>query len=183
MEDLMDKPDHGNALPSAPSDPAAACGSGACCPLGGRWGLWVWVLLLVAIAYLQWPMLKGMFYKLTEAQSPPSSVAWRSSFDAALAESARTGKPILADFSASWCPPCTAMKHDVWPDTAVARAANEGYIPLLVDVDSSEGAELARRYGVNGIPTILILGPKGQVVRAGSYMSRGDMLDFLKPAS
>jgi protein disulfide-isomerase len=159
----------------------AACASRTCCPLQGRWGLLLWALLIGAIVYMQWPMLKGWYYKASAAEAPASAVTWRTGFDAALAESARTGKPVLVDFTASWCPPCKVMKHEVWPDAQVARAANEQYVPLLVDVDDPQNAEVAQRYGIRGIPTVLVLDAEGKVLRTGAYMSKGDMLDFLKP--
>ena len=156
-----------------------ACASRACCPLQSRWGLLLWAALIGGILYIQWPMLKGTYYKATGAQAPASAVAWRGGFDEALAESARTGKPVLVDFTASWCPPCKVMKHEVWPDGRVATAVNDGYVPLLVDVDDPKNAEVARRYGVRGIPTILVLDGKGNVLRSGSFMTAGDLLDFL----
>ena len=143
----------------------------------------LWVLLIGGIGYMQWPMLKGMYYKTTGAEAPASAVTWRTDFDAALAESAKSGKPVLVDFTASWCPPCKVMKHDVWPDAKVASAVNGAYVPLLVDVDDPENADVAQKYGIRGIPTILVLDAKGQVVRTGSYMSASDLLDFLKPSA
>ena len=158
----------------------AACASRACCPLQGRWGLLLWALLIGAIVYVQWPMLKGWYYKTSAAEAPASAVAWRTGFDAALAESAKTGKPVLVDFTASWCPPCQVMKHEVWPDGRVASAVNEGYVPVLVDVDDPKNAELAQRYGVRSIPTLVVVDAEGKVIRQGAFMSADDMLDFLK---
>jgi thiol:disulfide interchange protein len=156
---------------------SGACTSNTCCPLMSKRGIWMWVLLIGAIVYFQWPMLKGTFYKVSGKEAPASAVEWRSGLDAALAESAETGKPVLVDFTASWCPPCKVMKHEVWPDAAVAQAVNKNYIPLLVDVDVD--AEVARKYGIRGIPTILVLDAKGDVLRAASFMSASGMIDFL----
>lgn len=170
-------------MSSSPDPTAKACKSGAC-PLQSRWGLLLGALVLGAIVFMQWPMLKGAYYKATDAPAPASSVAWRTGgFDAALAESARTGKPVLVDFTASWCPPCKVMKHEVWPDAQVAQAVNDGYVPLLVDVDDPQNAQVAQRYGIRSIPTILVLDAEGKVLRTGSYMSRGDMLDFLNSST
>ena len=158
----------------------AACASSACCPLQGRWGLLLWALLIGAIVYMQWPMLKGWYYKASAAEAPASAVKWRTGFDAALAESAKTGKPVLLDFTASWCPPCQVMKHEVWPNARVASAVNEGYVPVLVDVDDPKNAEVAQRYGVRSIPTLVVVDAEGKVLRQGAFMSADDMLDFLK---
>ena len=175
---MIDREAQGSASSSTGPAPSA-CASRACCPLQSRWGLLLWAVLIGGILYVQWPVLKGTYYKATGAQAPASAVAWRHGFDAALAESARTGKPVLVDFTASWCPPCKVMKHEVWPDGRVATAVNEGFVPVLVDVDDAKNAEVARRYGVRGIPTILVLDARGNVLRSGSFMSAGDLLDFL----
>ena len=157
-----------------------ACATGRCCPLQSRWGLLLWAVLIGAVVYMQWPMIKGMYYKTTGAQAPASAVAWRGGFDAAMSESAQTGKPVLVDFTASWCPPCKVMKHEVWPDAKVAGAVNDGYVPVLVDVDDPKNSAVARKYGISSIPTILVLDAKGEGLRAGDFMSRSAMLEFLE---
>lgn len=181
-------PDEKTTQGNVPPDAASCRGDRApatrpCCPLQGRWGLLLWALLIGAVVYMQWPMIKGMYYKTTGAQAPASAVAWRSGFDAALSESGQTGKPVLVDFTASWCPPCKVMKHDVWPDSGVAGAVNSGYVPVLIDVDDPRNAEVVRKYGVSSIPTILVLDARGEVLNAAEFLTRDGMLEFLKSAT
>lgn len=137
------------------------------------------MLFLVAIAYLQWPMLKGFFIRASGIEVPVSSIAWREDFDAARVEAKAGNKPMLLVFSAAWCPPCNAMKHDVWPDAAVSRVVNSDFVPLYVDVDNPGNAPIARRYNVSGIPAVLVVDANGEVIRQESYMSRSTALDFL----
>jgi thiol:disulfide interchange protein len=137
-----------------------------------------WAALVIAVILIQWPMLKGWYYKSTGAEAPPSAIVWRTDFDAALAEARVTNKRVLVDFSADWCPPCVAMKHDVWPHHQVAAAVNGGYVPLLVDADRD--TVLAARFRVSAIPTVLMLDAGGNLVkRNDGYLPRSGMLRFL----
>jgi thioredoxin 1 len=72
------------------------------------------------------------------------------------------------------------MKHEVWPNARVASAVNAGYVPLLVDVDDPKNAQVAQRYGVRSIPTLVVVDAEGKVLRQGAFMSAHEMLDFLK---
>lgn len=141
----------------------------------------IWIAVLVLIAWMQWPMIKGTLYRFEKA--PADGMAWRTDFQAALAESKQTGKPVLLDFSASWCPPCQVMKHDIWPDEKVRQAIETSYIPVLLDVDAAASQEVAQRYNVRSVPTILVVDKDGRVVRQEGFMSRNKTLAFLKPSA
>lgn len=136
--------------------------------------------LILLIGYLLWPMLKGQYYK-NFSDSSQSAIAWRTDFAQAIQESEATGKPLLLDFSADWCPPCQVMKHETWTDQRVGEAVEKGYIPVLVDVDRPENRSLSKRYEISSIPAILVLSPELQPVRSTSFASAGAMLEFLQP--
>jgi thiol:disulfide interchange protein len=110
-------------------------------------------------------------------------IPWRTNLPAALEESRKTGKPVLVDFSASWCPPCQEMRRSSWPDPRVGQQVNSGYIPVLMDADSPDSAEPASRYGIQLIPAILVLDSGGNVVRDGGFMSADQLVEFLKIGS
>jgi thiol:disulfide interchange protein len=138
-----------------------------------------WVGLFAVVLVVQWPMLKGWFYRTAGTPPPPPSFTWVTSLEAGLAQAKRDGRPVFVDFQASWCPPCIAMQHDVWPDVRVGQLLTERYVPVSIDVDTDpEGA--SDRYGVRAIPTILLLSPDGQVLERATYMSRGALVRFLE---
>ncbi len=137
----------------------------------------LWIGLLLAVIAVRWPLLKGFYYRAAGVDAPASTIAWRTDFDSAVAEARRTGRPLLVDFSASWCPPCVAMQHDVWPDPAVERAVAQQYVPVAVDVDRN--GDVADRYRIETIPTILVLDGQGQVIRRAGDLPRSGMMRFL----
>lgn len=145
--------------------------------LARRYERVLWIAFIVAIVGLRWPLLKGYYYKMAHVEAPPSTIAWRTDLDSAMAEARRTGRPVLVDFSASWCPPCIAMKHEVWPDPAVERAVVSSYVPVAIDVDHDGG--LSDRYGVQTIPTLVVLNARGEIVRQAGYLPVSGVLRFL----
>jgi len=59
--------------------------------------------------------------------------------------------PVLVDFWASWCAPCRAIAPHL--DTLAERYAGKAKI-VKVDIDANP--ETPQRYGVRGIPTLLL---------------------------
>ncbi len=67
--------------------------------------------------------------------------------------------PVLVDFFATWCGPCQMMAPAI--DEAAAEIGGKGAI-YKVDVD--ESPELAERYGIMSVPT-MVLFKDGEVAR------------------
>ena len=109
--------------------------------------------------------------------APATTIAWRTDLSQALAESKRSGKPVLVDFNAVWCPPCLAMKHDTWTDGGVERAVTESTVPLQVHIDQDPAT--ASRYGVESIPTVLMLDGDGRVLRSEGFLPPSGVLRFV----
>ncbi len=59
-------------------------------------------------------------------------------------------QPVMVDFWAEWCAPCRAVAP------VLDRIAEERQDLRLVKVNIDEEPELARRYGVSSIPTIIL---------------------------
>lgn len=140
----------------------------------------LWIVAMLVLLVYRLPVIKGYYYKVTGAVAPASTIRWRSGLDAALAEARREGRHVVVDFTADWCPPCIAMKHDVWPDARVARAVETGFVPVLIDTDR-DGATSAR-FQIESIPTVVVLDADGRTLARGAPLTAGAMLGFLGDA-
>src|SRR5215470_16653143 len=60
-------------------------------------------------------------------------------------------KPVLVDFWAEWCQPCRALAPTV---EAVARAYQDKAKVVKLNVDDNNTT--AQRYGIKGIPTLIL---------------------------
>lgn len=83
----------------------------------------------------------------------------------ALAQARSSGKPVLADFSAIWCPACQRLHAEVFTDPAVKAAILAGYELSRIDYESPEAPAFMARYGVTGFPTLLVLDQDGHMLR------------------
>lgn len=87
-------------------------------------------------------------------------------------------KLTVVDFSATWCGPCKMMEP-VLEDAAEKH--NGEYRFYQVDVDSADN--LARRFGIMAVPTIITF-KNGQVIsQASGYMPLDELEIFLAEAN
>jgi thiol:disulfide interchange protein len=92
------------------------------------------------------------------SSEPNETIPWRKTLADAKREAAASHKPVLAYFTASWCPPCQQMKQETWPDPKV-QAALAQVVPVKIDVD--EFPDAAQESGVTSIPRLQLLQPDG----------------------
>lgn len=146
----------------------------------GKWGFFA--ALLVTLVAIQWPMLKGMVYGVAPAADIPADQLpqWRYSYEEALAESKQTGRPVLIDFTASWCPPCRVMEREVWPDQKVRDTIDDRVIPLKLDVDEPSTAPASARYQITYIPTLLLVDGNGNTLARSGFMDAGTIVQFIR---
>lgn len=132
-------------------------------------GFWL-LFLVVSLAYAWY-----CFYV------PSNSIVWADNFASAQQQAAKSDKPMILFFSGAWCVPCRIMKRTVWADEQVAAKVNESLVPLILDVDDPNAADLISRYGVRATPVTIITDPQGNPLesRVGG-MSKPEFLEMLE---
>lgn len=90
---------------------------------------------------------------------------------------ASAAKPVLVDFNATWCGPCTLLA----PELEAAVSARGGAVVLVpIDVDRHGGIATAQK--VEGIPDVRLWRGGAEVARFVGYKSRADITAWLDQA-
>ena len=89
----------------------------------------------------------------------------RVTLNEALKRSAASGRPVLMDVSAIWCPSCRKLDTQVLSDPSVQQTIEANYEFTRVEYESDEGVAVQKKYAIRGYPTLLILDSAGNKVR------------------
>jgi thioredoxin-like negative regulator of GroEL len=65
-------------------------------------------------------------------------------------------KQLLIDFSAIWCPGCVRLEREIF-ETRKFKDLSHDFVKLKIDVDAFENRVLLEKYGIKGIPALLLV--------------------------
>ena len=82
-------------------------------------------------------------------------------------------KPVLLDFWASWCGPCRALSPII--DEIAAERSDIKVVKAEVD----ENRELARKFRVMSVPTLLVIKNGETVARSMGVQSKEQILSMI----
>ncbi|MDK2821071.1 MAG: thioredoxin 1 [Clostridia bacterium] len=83
--------------------------------------------------------------------------------------------PVVVDFWASWCGPCQMMAP-----VLEELADDEDCNAKIVKVNVDENQELASKYGIMSIPTMVIFKESQEIGRVVGYMPKEKLKEKLK---
>lgn len=95
------------------------------------------------------------------AASGEPSIFAPITLEAAKANAAASGKLLVVNVWATWCPPCLQMRSSTWRDQELEAWIGTSAVAIAVDADGA-GDQL-RGLHVTALPTILVFGPSQRV--------------------
>lgn len=103
-----------------------------------------------------------------EAPAPegPRGIAFEKGTPAwadVLAKAKAQGKPAFVDFSTEWCGWCRRLETDTFSQASVGEVM-KGFVNVTLDAEKGEGPELAKRFGIDGYPVMVVVDAAGEEV-------------------
>lgn len=84
-------------------------------------------------------------------------------------------KTVLIDFYADWCPPCKKLSPII--EEVASENTDENLVFARINIDDEQN--LAAQYGIQPIPTLVLLKSGKEVDRRVGYMEKTDVKDFI----
>ncbi|MBP5640086.1 MAG: thioredoxin family protein [Victivallales bacterium] len=118
-----------------------------------------------------------------DAKEVDEKATWSEDFAACLEKAKKSHKPIFALFTGSdWCIWCKRLEGEVLSKEPFLKYAGRKLILFKADFPSkiqqddnlkSQNQNLAKKYGIRGYPTVLLLDKKGEIIGKTGYKQGG----------
>ena len=129
-------------------------------------------------------MLAGLAVVIVVAFGVQAQAAdWETDFAKASTNASKSGLYMLLDFSGSdWCGWCEKLDKEVFSKPDFKTFAKANMVCVLVDFPhqkkqskkvKDQNSALAKKYGVKGFPTIVLLSSDGSLVGTTGYQEGG----------
>jgi thioredoxin:protein disulfide reductase len=141
-----------------------------------------WRPFLIFRSLLGTVSLGALVWMLMFSAAKPAAQLALDPYDITVLNQARAAnKPVLIDFSATWCVPCREMARTTFRDPAVIEAASH-FVRLQADITerNNRNSELAMKYAVRGVPTTVFIDKHGRILKreVGYVDSRRFLFDL-----
>ncbi len=83
-------------------------------------------------------------------------------------------KPVIVDFFATWCGPCKML------GPILEEVADETKNVTILKVDIDENMELAQKFGIMSVPTLMIFKDGQEIGREIGFKPKDQVLEIIK---
>lgn len=98
-----------------------------------------------------------------------------------LAQAKSENKLVMVDVMTDWCKWCIELDNKVYAKKEVSDFANANQVNYKIDAEKGEGVDFAKKYKIQGFPSILFLdGDGNEVDRIYGYVPAKDFLEMMK---
>lgn len=143
-----------------------------------RWGGYVLLIAIMMVsnllAVIRWPFAKLMNTNNHDS-TPIASDTVHNVDDNQLQSLIQTQKLVLVDFWADWCGPCIMMNK---PIQRIAESEDTNCI--VAKVNTVRYSDLAEKYDVKGLPTLLLFKNGSLSKRFAGALSYSEIKNFIE---
>jgi len=120
--------------------------------------------------------------KKNNGKSAEQGIQFTEARWAAILKKAKEEKKIIFfDAYTTWCGPCKLLEKNVFTRADVGEVFNKNFINVRFDMESGEGLSLAKKYPLEGYPTLLFIDSRGKIVKKlVGYRNAEDLIDIAK---
>lgn len=106
---------------------------------------------------------------LTATAFATTPAGWTTDLEKAFEQAKAEKKSVLVEFTGSdWCPPCIAMRKNVFTKKEFVDAASKNFVLVELDFPNGDKAmkeknqPYAEKYDIEGFPTIILFNSDGK---------------------
>ena len=134
-------------------------------------GIFIIAILVVAIIALATNLLKPHIIEWLNSSNTESKIV-QITPENYETEVLNSKKVVLAEFYATWCEPCKALKP------VVEAVANDYDSIKAVEIDIEKNSELVNKYQIKATPTVVVIKDGNEISRMQGSPTRNRILEM-----
>ena len=143
------------------------------------------IICVAGIGLLGQRIMYAVNPKLSVNKINSTTVNNVSELEIALQNAKSHGKPIIIDYSASWCSSCKEMELTTFADKRVIELLNDKFTFITADISNNDTTSkaLMKKYDVFAPPTLIFLSANGAIDNSKTvvgYISDDKLIPILK---
>jgi thioredoxin:protein disulfide reductase len=128
--------------------------------------LFIFSSTVLLLSFLRPEYLTPAFNHTENEVTQSEKLAWVPYSDEALAQAQAENKPVLLDFFAEWCGACHELEEKTYTHPEFIELSKQfKLIKFDATEDTPEIQKIIKKYGVQGLPTVLFINKKGDLLK------------------